>query len=66
MSANQKLQLRIGELMFALAQAEAVIEDKEAEIVELRNRAINANFEAINALNAASANSQEMLDQRGG
>jgi hypothetical protein len=36
MDANRKLQLRIGELMFRLAEAEAIIEQQQNEIANLK------------------------------
>lgn len=60
MDANQKLQLRIGELMFALAQAEAVIEQQKAEIDGLRAAM------AQQAQTDPSSGAQQMLEERGG
>lgn len=63
MDANRNLQRRIGEMMFSLAEAEAVIEQQKAEIDGLRSAlAQHSPSDSVDP----TAGVQEMLEQRGG
>lgn len=63
MDANRNLQRRIGEMMFSLAEAEAVIEQQKTEIDSLRSELAQR---SPSEPDAPSDGAQQMLDQRGG
>lgn len=63
MDANRNLQRRIGEMMFSLAEAEAVIEQQKAEIDGLRAAMAQ---HAPNDHADPSSGAQQMLEERGG